>query len=129
MQLTGQQPERSRRSEPGARHPWIGIAATLTITCGALIGIFTAADWYAGHVSMPRHCADPETALALVERILTEARPAGEQRTTPYVVAAKLLYLVPQRPEEPERAYLARLRGHIETACRQGRDKNEEPDP
>ena len=118
MQVAGQRPGTSGGSETTVRHPWIGVAATLTVTCGALIGIFAAADWYAGNVSVPRHCADPETALALVERVLTETRPAGEQRTTPYVVAAKLLYLVPQRPEEPAGDYLVRLRRHIEMACR-----------
>ncbi len=118
MQAAGQRSGRDHRSNAGARRPWIGVVATLTVVCGVLIGIFAAADWYAGNVSMSRHCADPERALALVERVLTEARPAGEQRTRPYVVAAKLLYLVPQRAEEPERAYLARLRGHIEAACR-----------
>jgi hypothetical protein len=34
------------------------------------------------------------------------------------VVAAKLIFLVPQHAGEPVDAYVARLRRHIETSCR-----------
>jgi hypothetical protein len=87
------------------------------VTSVALTGVFAAADWYAGNVSMQRYCDDRERTLVLVERILTEARPAGEQRTRPYVVAAKLLYLAPQWPQEPQSDYLTRLAKRIEATC------------
>jgi hypothetical protein len=84
----------------------------------ALGAIFQGAEWYAGNVAMPRYCSDPATTLARVERILTEDRPAGDQATRPYVIAAKLLYLVPRAQAESVSVYSARLRRQIEASCR-----------
>jgi len=44
-------------------------------------------------------------------------RPAGGDSARPYLVAAKLLYLVPQAEDETVDAYLIRLRGRIDANC------------
>ncbi len=68
-------------------------------------------------VSIPRYCGNQEVTLERVERILTSARPAKTGATRPYVVAAKLLFLVPRQPEEAVPAYLDRLKGHLTERC------------
>lgn len=84
----------------------------------ALSAVFSAAEWYGERVSVPRYCDDPEGHVTRVGRILSEPRPAEEDSRRPYVIAAKLLYLVPQQRDEAVADYLARLRHRIEAACR-----------
>lgn len=84
----------------------------------ALMLIFQAAGWYAKNVSLRRYCGETDASLALVQHILSGGKPAGTEATRPYVIAAKLIYLVPQRHDEPAVAYLARLRSEIESSCR-----------
>lgn len=83
-----------------------------------LIGVFDAAEWYAGQVSIPRYCASPDAAVERVRETLSEKRPASEAGTRPYVVAAKLIYLIPRKDGEPVDDYLARLRLSITESCR-----------
>ncbi len=89
------------------------VAAALILT-----GIFDAAEWYAGQVSISRYCGNPDATLELVREILSEQRPASEGSTRPYVVAAKLIYLIPQKDGESLENYLARLRLSIAESCR-----------
>jgi hypothetical protein len=88
--------------------------ALAALTLGA---IFNAAEWYADHVSLPRYCDDPEAAVARATRVLSEPRPAAEESRRSYVVAAKLIFLVPRRDGEPVEAYAARLRRQIRARC------------
>ena len=83
-----------------------------------LVGVFDAAEWYAGRVSIPRYCGSPDVTLELVRETLSEQQPASETSTRPYVVAAKLIYLIPQKDGEPIGDYLARLRLRIAESCR-----------
>ena len=83
-----------------------------------LIGVFDAAEWYAGQVSIPRYCGSPDATLVLVRKTLIEQRPASQASTRPYVVAAKLMYLIHQKSGEPVESYLARLRLRIAESCR-----------
>ena len=95
----------------------IGLGAVFVVAAVALLGVFRGAEWYADHVAVPRYCADPAAAVARVGRILSVPRPAGNGATRPYIVAAKLIHLVPQRAGEATPAYLARLRDEIERRC------------
>ena len=83
-----------------------------------LIGTFQGAEWYAGQVSLPRYCDNPEATIGLVHQILTERQPASEESRRPYIIAAKLIYLIPQSDGEALEAYLARLRFRIAESCR-----------
>ncbi|MFQ5785645.1 MAG: hypothetical protein ACE5H8_12595 [Alphaproteobacteria bacterium] len=102
----------------GGRRTWLGMGIFFGVTAAALTGVFDAAEWYAGHVSLQRYCADRDAALAQVERVLTVSEPAGAGASRPYVIAAKLVYLVPQRPDETTGAYVSRLRRRLGEACR-----------
>ncbi len=97
-----------------AFRPWRLVAAVLL----ALLAISAAVRWYAREVSVPRYCAEPEHSVELLARILTETRPAGESPRRPYIVAAKLLFLVPRGPDEAIEPYLMRVRQHLRASCR-----------
>ena len=75
-----------------------------------VLGLSFAAQWYARQVTLPRYCDHPEQALLHVEQLLTERRPAGDGARKPYVIAARLTFLVPRQHDEPLADYLASVR-------------------
>ncbi len=75
--------------------------------------------WYTGAVSLPRYCKNPVETMQLLEKVLTEKTPAKDNDRKPYLIAAKLIYLIPQQRNEPVPDYLKRLRTRIEEQCRQ----------
>ena len=95
----------------------IRLAVGFVAAALVLIGVFDAAEWYAGKVSIPRYCGSPDATLELVREAVSERHPASEAGTRPYVVAAKLIYLIPQRDGEPVDDYLSRLRLRIAESC------------
>lgn len=83
-----------------------------------LLAVSLWIQWYSRAVSLPRYCDDPAGTLVLLERVLTEARPAGSETRRPYLVAAKLIFLVPRESNEELGHYLDRVRQHIAEVCR-----------
>lgn len=83
-----------------------------------LVGISLWSRWYAEAVSTPRYCEDTEQTLKTLAKILTEERPVADDSRAPYLVAAKLLFLVPRRSEEPVADYLVRVHTHLDSYCR-----------
>jgi len=85
-----------------------------------LLMLTLANQWYAQNVAMPRYCEDPVQTLERVRRLLTEKTPAEDDFSSrrPYIVAAKLLFLIPSNSEEDEAAYLLRIRQYLEEQCR-----------
>jgi len=73
--------------------------------------------WYADHVSLPRYCKNPELSLQQLEQVIREKKPAGDGERKPYIIAAKLLFLVPQDSNESIPAYLSRIRGILRVQC------------
>ncbi len=104
-------------SKVGGQAPF-RLAVGFAVATLVLMGVFNAAEWYADRVSIPRYCGNPDATLELVRVTLSEPRPAPEASTRPYVVAAKLIYLVPQKSGESVETYLARLRLSIAESCR-----------
>ena len=100
------------------RRGLLAIVGVFVIVALALTAIFDSAEWYADRVLVPRYCENPEAAVALVGEILTEAEPAGTAKTRPYIIAAKLIYLVPRQDGETVEAYVSRLPGEIRALCR-----------
>jgi hypothetical protein len=82
-----------------------------------LLMIGTWSKWYAKEVSIPRYCENPELSLQLLEKIITDKRPAGEEPRKPYIITAKLLFLLPRETEETVPAYLERVRNYIKKHC------------
>lgn len=106
----------SSLSEPVAQRfqPVRLVLVVLTV----LLLISFASRWYAGQVSLPRYCQQPEQVLQRIEAIITEKKPAGEGARRDYIVAAKLEFLVPRTSDEPLDVYLMRLQHRLEEQCR-----------
>ena len=83
-----------------------------------LLAISAAAQWYSRNVTLPRYCQEPIQTLTRVRQLLTERRPAGDGDRKPYIIAARLTFLIPQQPDEPLEQYLDRLQRHIDQQCR-----------
>ncbi len=97
----------------GRFRPWRLIAAVFAV----MLAISAASRWYARDVTLPRYCEDPERTLADLRRVLTEERPAGDGARRPFIVAARLLFLIPRDGDEPLEGYLGRLREHMAGRC------------
>jgi len=99
---------------PARFRPFRVILAVLA----AMLAVSAYANWYAQVVSLPRYCENPEEALRLLESVMTQESPAGDESRRPYLIAAKLIYLIPQEEGEPLGAYQARLRKELVDRCR-----------
>jgi hypothetical protein len=88
------------------------------VVLAVLLLVSFASHWYAGQVSLPRYCEQPELVLRRLAAVMTGNRPAGEESRRDYVVAAKLEFLVPPTVDEPLEAYLQRVRRRLEQQCR-----------
>lgn len=82
-----------------------------------MLSVSFAARWYSQQVSLPRYCENPEQTLMYLQKIITETRPAGEQSRRPYIIAAKLLFLLPRESLETEQVYIERVRQHLKRQC------------
>lgn len=85
---------------------------------GVLMSLtFSLAQWRTDKTTLPRFCSDPDAALRHLRLILEDPVPAGEEERRPFIIAAKLLYLVPQRDDEPVEVWLERVRYEIARSC------------
>lgn len=82
-----------------------------------MLSVSFAARWYSQQVTLPRYCEDPEQALNYLQKIITETRPAGEASRRPYIIAAKLLFLLPREAFEPDQAYIVRVQQYLRKQC------------
>lgn len=87
------------------------------LTTAVMLFIFNSADWYANEAALPRYCENPRQAVSIVEEILTSPTPGEGEKRRPYIIAAKLIFLVPQEQGETMPAYLDRLRSRISQSC------------
>lgn len=81
--------------------------------------ISQAVKWYSTSVTLPRFCDDPQLTLHHLEELISKRTPAGEGRAArkPYIIAAKLIYLVPQKSNESNEQYLQRIRAELSQRC------------
>ena len=83
-----------------------------------LLGISFWLKWYTGAVSLPRYCKNPVDTIHYLEKVLTEKMPAKDEARKPYLIAAKLIYLIPQQANESVPDYLDRLKIRLGEQCR-----------
>ncbi|MCU7918853.1 MAG: hypothetical protein KZQ95_10905 [Candidatus Thiodiazotropha sp. (ex Epidulcina cf. delphinae)] len=83
-----------------------------------LLLISIAAQWYGKHVTMPRYCQYPGDVIGRVEQVLNEKQPAGDGDRKPYIIAARLMFLVPRQGNESLGDYIERLQQYIDKQCR-----------
>jgi len=94
--------------------PWRLIGFVLLL----LLAISFWLKWYTGAVSLPRYCKNPADTMHYLEKVLTEKTPAKDEPRKPYLIAAKLIYLIPQLNEESVPDYLDRLKVRLGEQCR-----------
>lgn len=99
--------------KPTGFRPWLLILAVTA----ALLLVPLWSNWYADQVSLPRYCNNPELSLQQLEQVLREKQPAGDGARKPYIIVAKLLFLIPQNGNESIPAYLSRVRGILRAQC------------
>ncbi|MES9823549.1 MAG: hypothetical protein ABW127_03885 [Candidatus Thiodiazotropha endolucinida] len=83
-----------------------------------LLSISMAAQWYGVNVTMPRYCQYRGDVIGRVQQVLNKKKPAGEGDRKPYIIAARLMFLVPRRNDEKQNDYILRLQQHIDKQCR-----------
>ena len=96
----------------------IPILAVFVVTAIALLLVFQIAGHRAESVALERYCDAPDAHIGYLRRILSETQPAGDDARRPYIIAAKLIYLVPQRTDESVESYLRRIEQRIVATCR-----------
>jgi len=94
------------------------IAIVFVVTAGVLWLVFGAAQQHADKTLVPRFCENPDEVIAKVELILTKKNPVGNSKKRPFIIAAKLIFLIPQMENEDVENYIARLRAHLDKTCR-----------
>ena len=86
-----------------------------------MLFISFAIKWYSHSVTLPRFCEDPELALHHLKEIISKKTPEldGRKARKPYIIAAKLIYLVPQKTNESIDDYVYRVRRELSQRCMQ----------
>jgi len=93
------------------------ILIVFALTALVMLFIFNSADWYAGNAALPRYCDNPAQNVEIVQEILTSETPGEGKKRRPYIVAAKLIFLVPREEDESLEDYMHRLRTRISQSC------------
>ena len=93
------------------------ILVVFLVTAVAMLLIFDAAEWYTDNSALPRFCESPADTVENVREILSSTTPVEGNTKRPYIVAAKLIFLVPRGDAELLEPYLERLRRRISESC------------
>lgn len=93
------------------------IFIVFAVAAAVMLMVFSSAEWYANNSAVPRYCADRSGVIARVRLILTSSQPVGEGSKRPFIIAAKLIFLIPQKDKENIDQYLQRLTDHITSTC------------
>jgi len=97
--------------------PLVRFAVIFVVVGAVLFGLFQGAEWRADNTALARYCDDPKAHIDRVVRIIEESEPVGDGERRTYIVAAKLLFLVPLGEGEKVANYRLRLLAQIEDRC------------
>jgi len=97
--------------------PLVWFAAVFVVAAAVLFGLFQFAEWRAENTLLTRYCDDPQAHVDRVVRIIEESDPVTDGERRAYIIAAKLLFLVPRGDGEAVTAYRLRLKAEIEASC------------
>jgi hypothetical protein len=106
----------NRGEESSPEAPFHPIRLILVILA-LLVSISFAAQWYSRNITMPRYCEYSDDILLKVRDVLTQRTPAGTGDRKPWIIAARLTFLVPREADEPLESYLNRLQRHLDQQC------------
>lgn len=104
-------------AERGAAGKFRPLGLIIAVTAAMLV-VNLSVQGYSRAVLLPRYCGRIDQTLDYLESILTQPRPAADGERREYLIAAKLVFLMPQQAGEPDDAYLARLRSGLQEQCR-----------
>lgn len=82
-----------------------------------MLSVSFMATWYGNNVNLPRYCGKTDETIIILRKIMTEDTPAGEQSRRPYIIAAKILFLLPKYSQEDTEGYLLRVKDYIQEDC------------
>lgn len=82
-----------------------------------MLSVSFMATWYGNNVNLPRYCGKVDDTIIILRKIMTEKTPAGEESRRPYIIAAKILFLLPKYSEEDTESYLLRVKEYIQENC------------
>ncbi len=85
--------------------------------CILIFALSRWVSWYSEEVSMPRYCENPGQALSYLQKVINNEQPAGNEPRKPYLIAAKILYIIPQQSNEETEAYLNRVHNQLIQTC------------
>ena len=108
-------PKHATVTKPPSPYLFLRITGVVLL---AMLLISAWARWYGQQVSIPRYCEKPQSTLQHLEKVLREQHPAGDEPRRPYIIAAKLIFLLPRNSDEKLQAYLDRVRVYIQDTCR-----------
>ncbi|MDX8412402.1 MAG: hypothetical protein R8K46_11120 [Mariprofundaceae bacterium] len=96
--------------------------AALFVAClaGLIIAVNGMAEHRAENNLVLRLCADQEKVMSDLQALLLEPEPGGTRdvkQTRSSMIAAKLLFIVPQHGGEADIDYLFRLREYLSGRC------------
>ena len=90
----------------------------ILVILALLLFISFAAQWYGRNITMPRYCSDPVGVIERVREVLTNKEPAGDGDRKPYIIAARLTFLLRRNSDQQLDPYIERLQRHIDQQCR-----------
>ena len=93
------------------------IVIVFIVSAATMLLVFSGAGWYANNAAVPRYCEDRQGVVERVGHILRKSEPVGSGEKKPYIISAKLIFLVPQNDNESVDEYLQRLTRHIDKIC------------
>jgi len=93
--------------------------AVFAVTAITMVLIFRFAGWRAENALLPRYCEDPRASIEYVRRIVEDGGPQEGEKRRPYIIAAKLIFLVPQQADEPAEAWMGRIEQRLSERCAQ----------
>ncbi len=104
-------------SLPDRNRPGFRLLPLILVVTAILLAIPLWLNWYSERVSLPRYCNNPQQTLIHLRQILTEPEPAGTESRRPWLITAKLLFLLPRRSDEDINNYLLRVGEYLRKRC------------
>jgi len=109
-----EQPTPAEESDLFGNVRWVRLVLTVVIL---MVAVSQLTQYYSTKVLLPRYCESQFETLLTLEKILTRTRPSGEEARKPYIIAAKLIFLVPQKTQESTEDYLRRVENYLRSQC------------
>lgn len=95
------------------------IIIVFVVTAAVMLLVFQFAGWRAENALLPRYCENPRASIGYVRKILQDGGPSEGEKRRPYIIAAKLIFLVPQEAGETDEAYFIRIASRLDERCAQ----------